>query len=48
MDFAHPGLMDALRPDWGAGVSTRVITPGALPPAPSPSARPSHSRRSQC
>jgi hypothetical protein len=47
MDFAHPGLMDTLRPDWGGGVCARVITPATIPLG-APVALTSHSRRSQC
>lgn len=30
MDFADAGLMHALHPDWGGGVSTCVVTPGII------------------
>ena len=30
MDFAHDGLMEALKPEWRGGVSARVRTPGPV------------------
>ncbi len=30
MEFAHKGLMEALKPNWGGGISARVITQGQI------------------
>ena len=30
MDFAHEGLMDALKPEWRGGVSARVRSTGSI------------------